>query len=126
MTVVATLSGEAQVHSNGREWELSKVLNDASVDETTSDAVDIRNCSEVGLFVESSAGVNGGVVKLETAMNLDGPWFVAGSVTVAGASSAYADSLGSGEAGLPAKYARARIETVINGGTVDVYIATQK
>lgn len=126
MTVVATLSGEAQVHSNGRELELFKVLENASIDETASDAVDIRNCSAITLFVETSAGVSAGVVKLETAVNLAGPWFVAGSVSPAAGETGYSDSPGNAAAGLPAKYARARIETVISGGTINAYICTQK
>lgn len=123
---MAILGGEAQIHSGNKEWESSKVFNDQSVDETASSAVNIQNASEVTLFVETNTGVSGGVVKLETAMSENGPWFVAGSVTAAAASTAYADTIGSGDAGLPAKYARARIETVIIGGTIDAYIIVQR
>ena len=122
---MAIISGEAQVHSGNKEWESLKVLNDQSVDETVSDAVDIRNIDKLSLFVETGAGVSGGVVKLETAMNVDGPWFVAASITAAAASTGYAVSLGGDDDGIPAKYARARIETVISNGTIDAYIIKQ-
>lgn len=122
---MAILSEESLVRED-KGWYMHKVLNDQSTDETTSDAVDIRNAKEVTLFVETGTGVNAGVVKLETAVNSSGPWFVAGSVTTSAASTGYADSIGGGDAGLPAKYARARIETAIGVGTVDVYICVQR
>ena len=123
---MAILSEETKVASGVREWNSFKLLNDSSVDETASSEVDIRNAGEVTLFVETSAGVSGGVVKLETAITSGGPYFVAGSVTTSAASTGYADTIGGGDAGLPAKYARARIETVISGGTIDAYILVQK
>lgn len=123
---MAIISGEVKVHSANKELEIAKVFNDESADETASDAVDIRNADKVTLFVESGAGVSGGVVKLETAVNENGPWFVAGSVTVNAASTGFAVSLGGGDDGIPAKYARARIETVISNGTIDAYIAVQR
>lgn len=123
---MAIISGEVQTLSGNRLWESSKVLDDQSVDETASSAVNIQNASEVTLFVESGVGVSGGVVKLETAMSESGPWFVAGTVTTAAASTGYADTLGGGDAGMPAKFARARIETVISGGTIDAYIVVQR
>jgi len=123
---MAILSEESQVISNYGCWYGYKLANDISVDETATDAVDVRNARSVTLFVESGAGVSNGVVKLETAMNLTGPWFVAGTVTTNAASTGFADTIGGGDAGLPARYARARIETVISGGTIDVYIAVQQ
>lgn len=123
---MATISGESQNLSNGKSWESSLVLTAASTDERTSDAVDIRNAESVTLFVETSAGVNGGVVKLETAMTEDGPYFVAASVTTSAASTGYSANLSAGDDGLPAKYARARIETAIGVGTVEVYIVVQR
>lgn len=124
---MAILSEESKLYAlGGREWIAYKLLNDQSVDETTSDSVNIQNASSVTLLVESGAGVSAGVVKLETAITAAGPYYVAGTVTTNAASAAFADTISEGEAGLPAKYARARIETVISGGTVDVYIIVQK
>lgn len=123
---MAILSEVSKVHSGTKEWTLYKLLDNQSADETESDAIDITNADLVTLFVESGVGVSNGVVKLETAVQEDGPYFVAGTVTVNAASSAFADSIGGGDVGLPARYARARIETAITGGTVDVYIVVQR
>ena len=119
---MAILSESSVVHGNGSEQTTYKVFNDESVDETASDDIDISNAKEVTLLVESGAGVSGGVVKLEVAAVAGGPYFVAGTVTTGAASTGYADTIGSGDAGLPANFARARIETAISGGTVDAYI----
>lgn len=123
---MAILAGEAKIHSGNKSWESYKVLDDASVDETASSPVEITNIDKLCLFVEAGVGVSGGVVKLETGMSVDGPWFVAGSITTAAASTGYAVTLGGDDDGIPAKYARARIETVISNGTVDAYINLQR
>lgn len=108
-----------------KEDTITEVLAAQSVDETTSDAVDVFGASAISLMAVSSAGVSNGVVKLET--SIDGvTYYVAGTVTTNAASSAFSDSLAAGDNGFPAIFARARIETVITGGTVDVYIAVQK
>lgn len=103
-----------------------KLLAAQSVDETTSDAIDISGARAVNLVVVSGAGVSNGVVKIEVAMDSAGPFYVAGTVTTNAASSAFSDALGPGDNGFPALWARARIETVITGGTVDAYIVVQK
>ena len=51
--------------------ETYKVLNDQSVDETTSDAIDCQFARSVSLVVEAGAGVSSGVVKLEGAQTSD-------------------------------------------------------
>lgn len=108
-----------------KEDVIYQVLDDESADETTSGSVDIAGARAVSLMVASSAGVSSGVVKLET--SIDGStWYVAGTVTTNAAEAAFSDSLGAGDAGFPAIYARARIETVIGGGTIDAFIAVQK
>lgn len=126
---MAILSEESIVGNNIREWQKYKLLNDVTDDETASDEVDITNAKSVTLFVESAAGVTGGVVKLDVSVTTGGPYFVAGSVTTNSASAAFADTIAEGEAGLPAKYARARIETVISGGaspSIEAYIIVQR
>lgn len=123
---MAILSEEQKLFSGHREWKMVKLMNDASTDETTSDAVEIQNATSVTLLVETSTGVSSGVVKLEVGAVSTGPFYVAGTVTTNAASAAFCDTIAEGEAGLPAKYARARIETVIGGGTVDVYLIIQK
>ena len=125
---MAILSEERQIRKNGREWVMYKVMNDQSVDETTSDAIDVRNAESVCLVVESSAGVSGGVVTLESAISSDysGTWASFGSITTSAANTVgitATDTAGGGS--LPSKYYRARISTVITGGTVDVYILVQ-
>lgn len=105
-----------------------QVLDDELTDEVTSDPVNVEGAKAITLFVEGATGVTGGVVKLETAVNSAGPYFVAGSVTV-NAASGFAVSLSGGDDGLPARFARARIETVISGGdapSVDAYIVVRK
>lgn len=109
-----------------KENDVIKVLAAQSVDETASDEVNIAGATNISLMALSSAGVSNGVVKIETSMVAGGPYYVAGTVTTNAASSAFSDSVGPGDAGFPALYARARIETVITGGTVDVYIAVQR
>lgn len=124
---MAIISEESQVFSDHKEWSSYQVLDNQLADETTSDEVDVRNASAVTLFVETGSVVSGGVVKLETAATTSGPWFVAGSVTTSASNTGYAVTLSGGDDGLPARYARARIETVIaGGGSVDAYIIIQR
>ena len=105
-----------------------KVFNDESVDETKSDAIDSRAAKAVTLIVEAGAGVSSGVVKLEGAPTSDyaGTWVEMASLTINVASKIFSATVDVGDAnGLPMPYVRARIETVIGGGTIDAYIITQ-
>lgn len=129
---MAILSETSKVRPNSREEKVLKLLNDASTDETTSDAVDSRNVEEATLLVEAGAGVSSGVVKLEGAVSSDysGTWVELGSLTINAANQAFATSIATSlaatdVAGLPIPYVRARIETVIGGGTIDVYLILQ-
>src|SRR3990167_7133624 len=133
MADVDVTSSESQLGAVQREWEAHKVYDDASVDETTSPAIDVRNARSVSLFVETGIGVSGGVVQLQVAMNTAGPWLLVDSITTSAASTAYqvvtSDALDGNTnttVGLPAKYARSRIEAVISGGTIDGYLVIQK
>jgi len=133
MADVDITSSESQSGSLQREWEAHKVFDNASTDETTSPAIDIKNARSVSLFVETGVGVNAGVVQLEVAMTSSGPWLKVDSVTTSAASTAYqvvtSDALDGNTnttVGLPAKYARARIETVIGVGTIDGYLVVQR
>ena len=126
---MAILSQESKLETQNLEWSKYKLMDDASVDETTSDEVDVRNAKAVTLAVEAGAGVSGGVVKLEGAIRSGyaGTWVEMGSLTISAASKLYTVTVDSGDAnGLPLAYIRARIETVISGGTIDVYAVVQK
>ena len=73
------------------------------------------------LTVLSGTGVSAGVVALE--LSNDGQnWFAPGTntVTTSAASTVYSVTVGP----LPFQFARARISTVITGGTVDAWIAS--
>jgi len=108
-------------------------MDDESADEVTSDALDVLDVDSVTLLVETSAGVSGGVVTLEAARTSDysGTWQSMGTITTSAASRTYLLSLSpsndvSGDAALPVPYIRARISTVLTGGTIDVYIIVRK
>jgi hypothetical protein len=125
---MAILSTESKVQGNS-VWESHKVFNDQSVDETKSDAIDVTNAKGISLAVEAGAGVSGGVVKLEGAITSDyaGTWAELASLTVNAASKLFLASVDLGDsASIPMKYVRARIETVLSGGTIDTYILVQK
>lgn len=133
MAEVAIASSEAQSAALQKEWESHKVFDDKSADETTSPAINIQNARSVSLFVETDASVNAGVVQLEIAMSSGGPWLKVDSVTTSAASTAYqvvtSDKLDGNTnttVGLPAKFARARIETAIGVGTIDAYLVVQR
>ena len=113
--------------SGNREFQSIKVFNDQSVDETTSNEVDARHMRGICLFVETSAGVSGGVVEIESApyAGYTGTWKQLGTVTTSAASTMYAVTADESQDGLPARVVRARISTVISGGTIDAYILGQ-
>ena|ERR1700690_1590194 len=73
------------------------------------------------LVVTSSGGVSGGVVALELSHD-NVNWFAPASniVTTAGASTVYGVTVGP----VAAQFARARISTVITGGTVTATLAS--
>lgn len=127
---MAILSESTKTHSGVNETTVYKLMNDASTDETKSDAIDVSTAQEVSVVVETGAGVSGGAVKLEGAITSDysGTWAELGSITTSAASTAYSDvaSAEGGTAGLPIPYVRARIETAISGGTIDVYIIVRR
>lgn len=103
------------------------VLNDQSADETTSNEVDARHARAISLFVEAGAGVSGGVVTLESApyAGYTGTWKSLGTVTTNAASTIFSVNANETDDGLPARVVRARISTIISGGTIDAYILTQ-
>ena len=115
-----------QINRQVGSFELVKLLNDESVDETTSSAIDTRGAQKISVFVESGADVSGGVVKFEGALTEDyaGTWHEIASITTSSASKLYQAGTAVDEVLFP--YVRARIETVIAGGTVDAYIAVEK
>lgn len=125
---MAILSEEVFVSRQSNEWSQFKVLDDTATDETTSSEVDIRGAKSVALHVEASAGVNGGVVKLEAAprSGYTGTWMEIGTVTTNAASKLFSVSADLTVDGLPARVARARVETAISSGSVDIYITVQR
>lgn len=113
-------SETVKVASNTREHKILLVLDDQSVDETTSSTVDARNYTDISMIVESGTGVSTGVVTLEAAASsaYAGTWKSLGTATTNAASTAFTVALTSNSY----PYIRARISTVIGGGTVDVYL----
>jgi hypothetical protein len=127
---MAILSEQSQLETTvGKLYTQYKVFNDASAAQTTSDEIDARNASQIALLVEANTGVSGGVVTLEGApySSYAGTWLSLGTVTTNAASKLFGVSIGGGTTtGLPVRVVRARISTVISGGTIDAYIAIQK
>lgn len=132
---MAILSESSRIKSTD-SVSIYKLMNDASVDETTSTAVDTLLADSVTLVVEAAASTSGGVVTLEGAMTSDytGTWVPLGTITTSAASKALALTIGEGttlsstdanQAGLPMPFIRARISTVISGGSVDVYLVVK-
>lgn len=97
-------------------------LNAASVDETKGTPISFHDCRQIDWLVKTSAGVATGVVELESADASDysGNWNNIDSIDVAtiGAGAEYGNSFPCP----PGSWVRARISTVIGGGTVTVYL----
>lgn len=125
---MAILAEETFVGKSSKEWNQYKVFDDSSVDETTSFEIDVRNAQTVALHVVSGAGVSGGVVKLEGSpvSGYSGTWKELGSLTVNAANTVFSVSIDQSADGMPIRNIRARIETVISGGTVDAYLTVQR
>lgn len=89
---------------------------------TGSQAADFNTAhNNHSMVVTSSSGVSGGVVNLE--LSHDGTnWYAPASntVTASAASTVYAVAV----TGFPARFVRARISTLISGGTVTVSVAS--
>lgn len=115
-----------QVNKNVGSVDVLKLLNDASADETTSDAVDVLDAESISLLIEAGTGVNAGVVKLEGAVtsDYDGTWYEIASVTTSAGAKLYQAGAAVDEVNFP--YVRARIETVIGVGTIDVYLVVRR
>lgn len=122
---MAILSETTQLFKDHGEKVTYKLLNDESVDETTSTAVPCSGATAITLLVESSAGVSGGVVTLEAARTADytGTWQSLETVTTNAATATFTASE---QTSLPQLFVRARISTVIAGGTIDAYIITHR
>lgn len=111
-----------------REYHQQLLLDDQSADETTSAEIEALDIEAINLIVESGAGVSGGVVELEGApvSGYTGTWKQLGTLTINAATTVFAAAVGIDDAVLPIRYIRARISTVISGGTVDVYVAYRR
>ena len=126
---MAILSEESKVLKNIREVVTYKLLNDSSVDETTSTAVSCIDADKVTLIVETSAGTSGGVVTLEGARTstYTGAWQSLGTITTNAASTTFMITVDvSDSPGMPIPYIRARVSTAITGGTLDAYLITRR
>lgn len=125
---MAILSEETIVTSSA-EVTIYKLLNDTVTAQVSSTAVDVLDATSITMVVETAASTSGGVVTLEGAVTSDysGTWASLGTVTTSAATTAYAVTYDTGDtAGLPMPYVRARISTVISGGSVDVYLIVRK
>lgn len=126
---MAILSESSRIRSGNTEVSIYKLLDDAATIQTSSTAVDVLDASSLTLLVESSSGTSSGVVTLEGARISDysGTWASLATVTTNAASTTFISTVDIGDtASVPVPYVRARISTVIGGGTVDVYLIVRR
>src|SRR5436309_2775519 len=97
-----------------------KIISGALSLGTTSDAFAVDAFPNLGVQVVSSAGVSAGVITVETSPVFDfaGTWFNVGTVTVSAASTVFNLDLAAKAYG----FVRARITTVVVGGTIDCFL----
>jgi len=125
---MAILSETTRVR-NSTEVTIYKLLNDSSTVETTSTAVDVLDATAITLLVEAGASVSGGVVTLEGAATSDysGTWASITTATTNAASKTFIATTDMGDtASIPVPYVRARVSTVVSGGTIDVYLIVRR
>lgn len=125
---MAILSETTKVR-NSTEVSVYKLLNDSADVNTASTAIDVLDATGITLLVEASAGVSSGVVTLEGAATSDysGTWASITTATTNAASKAFIATVDIGDtASIPVPYVRARISTVIGGGTIDVYLIVRR
>ena len=125
---MAILSETTRVR-NSTEVTIYKLLNDSADVNTSSTAVDVLDATAITLLVEAGASVSGGVVTLEGAATSDysGTWASITTATTDAASKTFIATVDVGDtASIPMPYVRARISTVISGGTIDVYLIVRR
>jgi hypothetical protein len=125
MAILATTSKTRAT----REYSIHTLMNDASAANTLSDEFEALDMETVTLVVESSAGVSSGAVVLEGAAlaAYTGTWATLATLTINAATKVFAATINlSTSAGLPMPRIRARISTIIGGGTIDAYLAVRK
>jgi len=126
---MAILSESSRIRSGNTEVSIYKLLDDKTDVDTSSTAIDVLDASSLTLLVESSTGTASGVVTLEGARTSDysGAWASITTVTTNAASTTFISTVDIGDtASVPVPYVRARISTVIGGGTVDVYLIVRR
>lgn len=98
-----------------------KVLTAASALDATHTALFLPHYSIIRFFIVSGAGVASGDVQLEAAMSpsFAGTWLVIGAALTVPAANAIANQVAANSS-FP--YVRARISTIVAGGTIDVWI----
>lgn len=98
-----------------------KVLVAASAQDATHTALFLPHYSIIRFFIVSGAGVASGDVQLEAALtpSFAGTWAAIGAALTVPAANAIASQT-SANSTFP--YVRARIGTVVAGGTIDVWI----
>ena len=124
---MAILSETSSVRRGDRVTIIYKLLDDESVDETASTAVDALDFERATLLVETGAGVNAGVVTLDGARTAAyaGTWAELGeTAALAAASTTYLKTVDASV--LPVPFIRARISTAIGVGTIDAYLILQR
>jgi hypothetical protein len=102
--------------TENRSWTVTW-LDAQATDETTSTAMPTNSAIDLGVYIEWSSGVSGGVVTIEEAWDqgYTGVWSVIANITTSAASSTDVyHQTGSFRA------LRVRISTVVAGGTVTV------
>jgi hypothetical protein len=125
---MAILSETTRVRES-TEVSIYKLLDDKADVNTASTAIDVLDATGITLLVEAGTGVSSGVVTLEGAASADyaGTWASITTVTTNAASKTFIATTDIGDtASIPVPYVRARISTVIGGGTIDIYLIVRR
>jgi hypothetical protein len=100
------------------------ITGQSAVDSGATFVIDTLGNPFITLYVRTGAGVSGGVVALESSPDGDisasSKWTATpeASITTNAASTTFSTSISEGH-----RYLRARISTIITGGTIDAWIA---
>jgi hypothetical protein len=112
-----------------KETIVKLVLDDQAALNTASVEEDLRLADSVTLVTVAGAGVASGAVTLEAAMSTAyaGTWQSLGAVTLTGASRILSKTIDLSDDPNPIfPFVRARISTIVVGGTIDVYLIIRR
>lgn len=122
MAIIAEVS---KVRDANEDVSYQLVSGGAAV--AATDELSTLDVEAATLIVKSGAGVSGGTVLLEGSptSGYTGTWKSLASLTINAANTIFSQGIGKVDE-LPMPYLRARISSVITGGTVDIYIVVRR